>query len=353
MTKRTEILDSIGQSAFWQQDPGEGMGSVYLANKYHDMDLGQWSKVSALQVERDLTDKMGRAFPGLSGEKLSEAVEHARVSLEKTIYVTAEKKIRKQSIAMFRKMATDLEKGAGSPQAIGSMLGEIQNLEPGKERIELLMAMGFDYEAADGLDTQMTMNSPGEIFQKLSENRLAMIRRSPLSLGEVSQNMKNTAKAMRALAKRLEVQRDINVFDLCPQIARGVMSQMSKDSIAYQAIDSRLKDHRMYKKLDTVFGIAASVLFEIGAMALGPVGVFTNLAWNVASGVNGAKNGYKELELSRLSHVAGGTSKEEFRANRQAAYGDMLTGASSPLTYSLPLSSAAMQYANMQNHDDQ
>lgn len=336
MDSRTKILDSMGSHAFWLHNSSEGMGATYLNHKFQHMDLNQWSNISARQVEIELEVRMERHHPDLSGDKLTDAVHRAKASLEQAIFINADKVIREKSSALMRQMAANMAQGACHPQRIKSTLEEIQKIEPGQERIAMLEAIGMEPEAARGLDTQMTMNSTEEIFQKLSENRLAMISRSPLSLDEVAQSMKNTASSLRTLARRLDVQRDINVFDLCPQIARGVMSQMKKDSIAYMAIDKRLQDHRMYKKVDQILGLTAGVLFQIGAMALGPAGEFANYLYNAASATYSIANGSNQLKLSQLSRVAGTMSQEDFSANRKSAYGDIVLGVSTAHTVYLP-----------------
>lgn len=345
MDQRTKILQSIGNSAFWQHDPSEGMGSVNLVHKYPNMDLGQWSEVSRQQVQQDLESRMGRAYPNLRGEKLSESVHSASSSLEEALFISAEKEVRKKSCSMMRQMATKLEQASAHPENIKSLLEDVQQTEPGTERVAMLEALGLAPEAARGLDVQMTMHDTEELFQKLDENRLAMFNRSPLGLQELADSMKTTASDLRSLARRIEVQRDINIFDLCPQIARGLMSKMKKDSIAYQALDKRLKAHQTYKKMDKVLQVSAGILFEIGAMVLGPVGEIANVIWNVSGAAHGLSDGIEQLKRSRLSSISGGMSQQDFAKARESAYGEIVQGAVKVYTRSVPFSDSALELA--------
>lgn len=345
MDTSTKILDSMGKSPFWRNDPSEGMGATHLLHKFPDMKASNWSKISPQEVEQEIYIRMGSGQVGLRGEELHKAMQSAKNALEEAIFKSTEKDVRKKSCANMIQMANKLEHAAKNTEAIGHMLAEIQQMQAGSERIAVMEALGIESDAARGLDLQMSKNTSSQIEKRLSENRLAMINRSPLSMGELAENIKGTASALRSLADRLKMHRDINVFDLCPQIAKGVLSRLEKDSIAYQTIDKRLKDHRMYKKADKIFGLAASLLFEIGAIAGGPLGEGAHLLWTGATAASGIISGADNLRLNRLSFICGAKTSQQFSADQESAYGEIFLGASKAHTLKVPFADTALEFS--------
>ncbi len=326
-SRNDQALDRIAGEAFWNADPSPGLGAVHLLAGEHDTDLAVWGRMSPDQVKGELYVRFSQHWPGRSCRQYAEAAENARTALAEALYKNADRSLRGQASAMMQRTARAFDAMAADPQATADMLHWLADQPAGADRIALIEALGLEPDAARGLDVQLA-NAPAErLGERLAGSPgLALHSRPPMQLAELQAGLRRSAADLRLLAGRLERDDGVHVFELCPELARGLLGRLDGDSLAHQAIRDRLEQKRYCRRVDQAIERVGGLLIQIGAMMGGPLTAAAATTLSGGQALAGIDRAEEQRRLAGLARLAGTSGRADFEHARRLADHDLGRG---------------------------
>lgn len=322
--RNEQALDRIAGEAFWNAEPSPGLGAVHLLAGEHDTDLAAWGRMTPDQFKGELYVRFGQRWPGWSCRQYSEAAESARAAMAEALYENADRSLRGQAGAMMQRTARAFDAMAADPQATAGMVRWLADQPAGADRIALIEALGLEPEAARGLDVQLA-NAPAErVIERLAGAQgLALHSRPPLRLAELQTGLRRAAADLRLLAGRLERDDGVHVFELCPDLARGLLSRLDSDSLAHRAIRDRLEQKRYCRRVDQAIERVGGLLIQIGALMGGPLASAAAMTLSGGQALAGLDRAAEQRRLVGLARLAGTSGRTDFTHARRLADRDL------------------------------
>lgn len=311
------VSEKVARDPFWEHCQSEGLGRIHMEGVLrkvfgNDHDPLAWRTVTTREIEADLQVALRSARPEIQASQARVLTDRARQALAAALYERVDGQLRALTTEMFERTAGALQRIAADPEKCAALLNHLRSVSDNRERIANLEALGFDNDTARGLAVRLA--NP-DMFDRLIQRGSGAIhsRRKPITLLEIGRTFGATAAELRQLSGRIRSDRGIHIFDLCPELARGLLARLPEESFLGEVFRSRLDQHALCRKLDRATGLAASLLVALGSGFLGGWGLAAKIAWTGGkAGASWAGN-QRAWTLAKASAASGGMSPSDFR----------------------------------------